>query len=279
MKTLFLKSFRSKFANDLGVVLILLATLAACIQAKTIVDDANSKKLDTSDANVVKAKNIVIVHGAFADGSGFKSVFNILTKKGYNVTIVQNPLTSLKDDVDATKRALDKQDGPTVLVGHSWGGTVITEAGMHSKVVALVYIAAFQPDKGENTGQWASSLPAAPENGILAPDANGAVYFDQQKFHAGFAADLSQSEADFMYASQGPIYVSCFTDPVHEAAWKIKRSYGIVATEDKAINPDIERNMYKRSNSKITEIKGSHVVFISKPAEVANVIANAAEGL
>ena len=222
-------------------------------------------------------KNIVIVHGAFADGSGFKEVYNILTKKGFNVTIVQNPLTSLKDDVDATLRALDRQDGPTVLVGHSWAGTVITEAGIHPKVVALVYIAAFQPDKGETTGQLASSLPAAPENGILPPDEKGFVYFDKLKFHAGFAADLSQEDADFMYASQVPIAVRCFTDVVKEAAWKSKPSYGIVATEDKAINPDIERNLYKRAGAKITEIKGNHVIFISQAAAVANVIINAAE--
>jgi pimeloyl-ACP methyl ester carboxylesterase len=274
MKTLLLKPLHSKVTRYLGVGLILFATLAAGIRTKTI----DALNFTTPNATVVKAKNIVIVHGAFADGSGFKSVFNILTKKGYKVTIVQNPLTSLKDDVDATKRALDRQDGPTVLVGHSWGGTVITEAGMHSKVAALVYIAAFQPDKGENTGQWASSLPAAAENGILSPDANGVVYFDQKKFHAGFAADLSKSEADFMYASQGPIFASCFTDPVQEAAWKIKRSYGIVATEDKAINPDIERNMYKRSKSKITELKGSHVLFISKSEDVSKVIVDAANG-
>jgi len=222
-------------------------------------------------------KNIVIVHGAFADGSGFKEVYGILTKKGFNVTIVQNPLTSLKDDVDATLRVLDKQDGATVLVGHSWAGTVITEAGMHPKVVALVYIAAFQPDTGETTGQLASSLPAAPENGILPPDEKGFVYFDKLKFHAGFAADLSQEDADFMYASQVPIAVKCFTDVVKEAAWKSKPSYGIVATEDKAINPDIERNLYKRAGAKITEIKGNHVIFISQPAAVANVIMNAAE--
>lgn len=226
----------------------------------------------------VKAKNIVLVHGAFADGSGYEKIYRILTKKGYNVTIVQNPLSSLKDDVDATTHILDKQDGPTILVGHSWGGTVITEAGVHPKVSALVYIAAFQPDAGENTGQWASSLPAAPENGILQPDQNGLVFFDKTKFHAGFAGDLSKEEAEFMYASQGPIAVSCFTAAVKEAAWKNKPSYGIVATEDKAINPDIERNMYKRAGTKITEIKGSHVVFISQPAAVAEVIVAAAEG-
>jgi pimeloyl-ACP methyl ester carboxylesterase len=224
----------------------------------------------------MKSKNIVIVHGAFADGSGYKKLYEILTRKGYQVTVVQNPLTSLEDDVDATVRALDRQDGPTILVGHSWGGTVITEAGTHPKVAALVYIAAFQPDKGETSVQWISSLPAAPEFGILPPDEKGVVYFDKSKFHAGFAADLSKEEADFMYASQGPIFGACFATAVREAAWKTKPSYGIVATEDKAINPDIERNMYRRAGTKITEIKGSHVLFISQPAAVANVIIAAA---
>jgi pimeloyl-ACP methyl ester carboxylesterase len=220
----------------------------------------------------MESKNIVIVHGAFADGSGYKKLYEILTQKGYQVTVVQNPLTSLKDDVDTTVRALDRQDGPAVLVGHSWGGTVITEAGTHPKVAALVYIAAFQPDKGETSVQWISSLPTAPEFGILPPDEKGVVYFDKSKFHAGFAADLSKEEADFMYASQGPIFGACFATPVKEAAWKTKPSYGIVATEDKAINPEIERNMYRRAGTKITEIKGSHVLFISQPAAVAKVI-------
>jgi pimeloyl-ACP methyl ester carboxylesterase len=227
----------------------------------------------------MKIKNIVIVHGAFADGSGYKKLYEILTKKGYQVTVVQNPLTSLKDDVDTTVRTLNRQDGPTVLVGHSWGGTVITEAGVHPKVAALVYIAAFEPDKGETSVQWISSLPTAPEFGILPPDENGVVYFDKSKFHAGFAADLSKEEADFMYASQGPIFGACFATPVKEAAWKTKPSYGIVATEDKAINPDIERNMYRRAGTKITEIKGSHVLFISQPEAVANVIITAANDL
>jgi len=231
----------------------------------------------SSRAQTAVVKNIVIVHGAFADGSGFKGVFDILKKKGFNVTVVQNPLTSFKDDVDATIRVLDKQEGPVILVGHSYAGSVITEAGMHPKVVALVYIAAFQPDKGETTGQLSSSLPAAPENGILPPDEKGEVYFDKAKFHKGFAADLSKGEADFMFASQVPISVGCFTAPVTQAAWKTKPSYGIVATEDKAINPDIERNMYKRSGAKITEIKACHVVFISQPMAVAKVIETAAK--
>ncbi|RDC54366.1 alpha/beta hydrolase [Pedobacter chinensis] len=223
-------------------------------------------------------KNVVIVHGAFADGSGWRGVYDILSKKGFHVTVVQNPLTGLKDDVDATKRILDKQDGPTILVGHSWGGVVITEAGTHAKVAALVYVAAYQPDKGENTLKWASLLPASPEFGILPPDDKGFVYYGKEKFHAGFAADLSKSEAAFLLASQQPILAESFTTPVTEAAWRNKPTYGIVATEDKSINPDIERNMYKRSNTKITEIKGSHVVFASQPQAVAKVIIEAANG-
>jgi pimeloyl-ACP methyl ester carboxylesterase len=226
-----------------------------------------------------KVKNIVIVHGAFADGSGFKALFDILTKQGYNVSVVQNPLTSLKDDVDAANRIIDKQDGLVILVGHSWAGTVITQAGNNPKVVGLVYVAAFAPDAGENTLQWATSLPAAPENGILAPDANGIIYFDKTKFHAGFCADVSKDLAAFMYASQGPIFGQCFADKVTIAAFRTKPSYAIVATDDKAINPDIERNMYKRANMKVTEIKASHVVFLSQPAKVANVIITAANSV
>lgn len=221
-------------------------------------------------------KNVVLVHGAFADGSGYKGLYNVLTKKGYKVTVVQNALTSLEDDVAATKLALDKQDGPTILVGHSWGGVVITEAGSHEKVVGLVYIAAFQPDQGETLLQWAQSAPPAPESGLLAPDEKGMVYYDKAKYHAGFCADLTKEDADFMYASQGAFNVKCLVTPVTNAAWKTKPSFGIVATEDKSIVPSIQRAMYKRSNTTITEIKGSHVVFISQPDAVAKVIIAAA---
>lgn len=230
-------------------------------------------------ATVTKAqavKNVVLVHGAFADGSGYKALYNILTKKGYNVTVVQNPLSSLEDDVAATNLALDKQDGPVILVGHSWGGTVITEAGNHPKVAGLVYIAAVQPDQGETTVQWLQTAPPAPENGVLPPDDKGIVYYDKAKFHAGFCADLSKEEADFMYASQGAFHAKGFITPVTKAAWRDKPSYAVVATEDKSITPDIQRNMYKRSNTKVTEIKGSHVVFISQPAAVAKVVIDAA---
>jgi pimeloyl-ACP methyl ester carboxylesterase len=223
-------------------------------------------------------KNIVLVHGAFADGSGWEAVYHILAKKGYNVTIVQNPLTSLEDDVAAVNRILEKQDGPTVLVGHSWGGTVITDAGNSPKVVSLVYVAAFAPDEGESTLTLVTSAPPAPENGILQPDAAGFSYYDKAKFHAGFCADISKEKADFMFASQGPLAGKGFAAVITKAAWKTKPSWAIVATEDKSINPEIERRMYKRANATVTELNGSHVIFISKPKEVAAVIEAAAKG-
>lgn len=217
-------------------------------------------------------KNVVLVHGAFADGSGYNALYDILVKKGYNVTVVQNPLSSLEDDVKATVAALDRQDGPTILAGHSYGGSVITQAGNHKNVAALVYIAAFQPDKGESALDWAQSMPPSPENGILAPDEKGVLYYDKAKYHAGFCADIPKEKADFMYASQGMFYAQAIAAKMTEVAWKTKPSYGIVATEDRAILPEIQRNMYKRANAKITEIKGSHVVFMSQPKAVADVI-------
>lgn len=230
-------------------------------------------------ANAQAIKNVVLVHGAFADGSGYKGVYDALTKQGYHVTVVQNPLTSLEDDVAATKLALDAQDGPAILAGHSWGGAVITQAGNHPKVAGLVYIAAFQPDNGETALQWFQTAKPAPENGVLPPDNKGIVYYDKEKFHAGFCGDLSKEEAAFMYASQGAFYAKCFVTPITDAAWRKKPTYGIIATEDKSINPDIQRNMYKRSNTKVTEIKGSHAVYISQPQKVAAVIMQAAKEL
>jgi pimeloyl-ACP methyl ester carboxylesterase len=221
-------------------------------------------------------KNVVLVHGAFADGSGFKALYNELTKHGYNVSVVQNPLTSLEDDVLATHVALDRIGGPAILAGHSWGGAVITEAGNHPNVAALVYIAAFQPDNGESALQWLQTAQPAPENGVLPPDDKGIVYYDKDKYHAGFAADISKEEADFMYASQGAFYAKGFVSPITDAAWRHKPTYGLVATEDKSINPDIQRAMYSRSNTQVTEVKGSHVIFMSQPQIVASVIIEAA---
>ncbi|MES2457875.1 MAG: alpha/beta hydrolase [Bacteroidota bacterium] len=224
-----------------------------------------------------RIKNIVLVHGAFADGSSWKAIYDILSKKGFHVSIVQNPLSSLKDDVAATKSVLNMQDGPAILVGHSWGGAVISEAGVHTKVAGLVYVAAFAPDKGETAGQWIGAAPAAPEAGFTAADEFGLVYFEPSKFHGGFAADLSQVQSDFMATSQVPIKVHSFEEAIENVAWKTKPTYGIVATQDKALHPDTERKMYQRAGAKITEIKGSHVIFISKPQAVANVIIEAAQ--
>lgn len=225
----------------------------------------------------IGTKNIVIVHGAFADGSGWENVFKILKGRGYHVTMVQNPLSSLEDDVAATERILDKQDGPVVLVGHSWGGAVITQAGVHAKVTSLVYVAAFVPEVGESALDLIKTAPPAAENGILPPDEKGFVWYDKAKYHAGFAADISKEKADFMYASQGPISVKCFLTPLTQAAWKTKPSFAIVATEDKSINPSIERTMYKRAGAAVTEIKGSHVIFMSNAKAVADVIEAAAQ--
>ena len=231
---------------------------------------------DSTEGLDASIKNVVLVHGAFADGSGYKALYMALTKKGYRVTVVQNPLTSLEDDVAATKVVLDKQDGPTILAGHSWGGAVITEAGNHPNVDALVYIAAFQPDNGESALQWLQTAPPAPENGVLPPDDKGIVYYDETKYHAGFCADISKEEAEFMFASQGAFYAKGFVTPITNAAWRDKPTYGLVATEDKSIAPEIQRNMYKRSNTKVTEIKGSHVIYMSQPDAVAEVIIEAA---
>jgi pimeloyl-ACP methyl ester carboxylesterase len=220
-------------------------------------------------------KNVVLVHGAFADGSGWKALYTILSKKGYQVTVVQNPLTSLAADVEATKQALDKQDGPTILVGHSWGGSVITEAGNHPKVAALVYVAAVQPDKGESALSQLQSAPTPKESGILPPDKNGIVYHEKSKFHGGFCADIPAAEAEFMFASEGRFFADAFATPITNPAWKTKPTYACIATEDRTINPIIQRTIYARSKSKITEIKGSHVIFMSQPAQVAAVIEKA----
>jgi pimeloyl-ACP methyl ester carboxylesterase len=220
-------------------------------------------------------KNIVLVHGAFADGSGWRRVADILGKDGYTVSIVQEPETSLADDVAATNRILDRQSGPAVLVGHSYGGAVITEAGNNAHVASLVYVAAFAPDEGEKLGPLLGSI--APAQNSIAPTADGYLLIDQAKFPADFAADVPAAEAKFMAISQVPVNGSILSTPITAPAWKTKPSYGIVATQDREINPDLERSMYKRAGAKVTEIKASHAVFISKPNEVARLIERAAK--
>ena len=222
-----------------------------------------------------KVKNIVLVHGAFADGSGWKAVADILTKDGYTVSIVQPPETSLDDDIAATNRVLDGLDGPAVLVGHSYGGMIITGAGNNAKVKSLVYVAAFQPDTGESLASLGEKMPAASK--AIRPTPDGFLYLDHSLFNADFAADLPPSMASFMAKSQVYLSVKSATATATNPAWKTKPSFAIVATKDRAINPDLERFMYKRSNAQTVEIDASHVVYISQPAKVAAVIEKAAQ--
>lgn len=224
------------------------------------------------------AKNIVLVHGGFVDGSGWQSVYDLLTKDGYRVAIVQNPTLSLQDDADVTRRVLDGLDGPAVLVGHSYGGAVITEAGVHEKVAALAYITAFAPDKGESVNTLIAGFPAdGPQPPILAPK-DGFLFLDREEFHDAFAGDLSREQAQFMADSQVPWGVDALGGTITEAAWRIKPTWYLVATSDRMIPPSAQRAMSERTGSAVTEVPGSHAIYVSQPAAVAALIAQAAEG-
>jgi pimeloyl-ACP methyl ester carboxylesterase len=227
------------------------------------------------------AKDVVIVHGALVDGSGWRAVYDILSKDGFHVTIVQEPLTGLAEDVDATKRILDQQTGPVVLVGHSYAGAVITEAGADPKVSALVYVAALQPDVGEASGQLLSKF-AAPNDAMRstpAPAAATGKYFFMQpaQFAATYAQDVPASDAQFLADSQQQLAEKALAAPVSIAAWKTKPSFAILTTQDHVVSPELQRWMYHRSGAKVTEVAGSHAVFISQPAAVARVIETAAK--
>lgn len=222
-------------------------------------------------------KNIVLVHGAFADGSGWQEVYKILKKRGYNVSVVGNPNTGLEDDVAATKRVLARQDGPTILVGHSYGGVIITEAGNEPNVAGLVYIAAFVPDANESLLSLLQAGPPAPNAGILPPDEFGYVWYDKAKYHSGFCADLPKEQAEFLCDSQIPVSAAVFGATIPNPAWKTRPTWYVVATEDQTIPPDGERFMAQRAGAKVTEIKASHLVFMSQPKPVADVIETAAK--
>ena len=229
-------------------------------------------------APTAAVKNVVLVHGGFVDGSGWEGVYKILKKDGYTVAVVQNPTISLGDDVAVTQRTIANQNGPVILVGHSYGGAVITEAGNDPKVVGLVYVAVFAPDKSESVAALiANPPPGAPQPPILPPQ-DGYLFLDKAKFPASFAGDVKTDAAAFMADSQVPWGVEALNGKISEPAWKTKPSWYLLTTEDKMIPPDAQRTMSKRAGSTVIEVKGSHAVYVSQPKAVAALIEKAAQG-
>jgi pimeloyl-ACP methyl ester carboxylesterase len=248
--------------------LYVVAMLAVALAGGTL------ESASAQSASKTGIKNIVLVHGAFADGSGWEAVADILKKDGYTVSVVQHPETSYAEDIKFTKAVIDRQSGPVVLVGHSYGGAVITEAGNDPKVAALVYIAAFALDTGESCAAIEQALPPA-STGIKSTD-DGYFYIDPAVFHADFAADVPAAKAEFMAISQVLISADSFTHQVKSPAWKAKPTWYMVATADRSINPDQERMMAKRAHAKTVEVNSSHVAYISHPNETAKLIEEAA---
>lgn len=249
-------------------------TVLAAAATLSMVSAANAQPVDGGR----DVTSVVLVHGAFADGSGWRGVYNHLTAKGYRVAIVQNPLTSLKDDVDATRRVIERQPGQVILVGHSWGGTVITEAGNHPKVAGLVYVSALAPDTGESTAKQYEGFPPATEF-VIDTQNDGFGFVNPEKFKAGFAADASDSDAEFLRDSQVPINMSVFATPVTNAAWRTKPSWAVIAREDKAFGTGMLLHMARRMKADITEVPGSHALFMTQAKAVADVIDRAARDI
>lgn len=245
---------------------LLAAALSSSLPSVARADDADRQG---------RIRNVVLVHGAFADGSGWRPVYDDLTARGYRVSIVQNPLTSLADDVDATRRVLDRQDGPAILVGHSWGGTVITEAGVHDKVAGLVYVSALAPDAVETTAQQYKGFAPTPEF-VIETSADGYGFISPDRFKAAFAHDTSDADAAFMRDSQVPIRMSAFETTLSHAAWRSKPSWAVIATEDKAFDQAMLVHMAERINARITKVSASHAVFMTQPKVVADTIDRAA---
>ncbi len=254
-----------------------LRSFAAAALAATVLATAAAADDARPAATPGKVSNVVLVHGAFADGSGWRGVYDVLTARGYKVSVVQNPLTSFADDVAATRRVLERQDGPAILVGHSYGGTVITEAGTHPNVAGLVYVAAFAPDVGQSTGDQYAEIPPPPEF-VIDTQADGFGFINGPAFKDGFAGDTSDADAAFLRDSQVPIAMAIFGTKVTEAAWRTKPSWFVVATEDSAIDPKLLRATASRIGAVTHEIEGSHVVFLTQPKAVADVIDEAAQG-
>jgi pimeloyl-ACP methyl ester carboxylesterase len=249
---------------------VLAAALAAAINPSAQASESASARHGGA------ANNVVLVHGAFADGAGWRRVYDELTARGYRVSVVQNPLTSLADDVRATQRVLDRQDGPTILVGHSWGGTVITEAGVHDKVVGLVYVSALAPDAGETTAQQYAGFAPTPEF-VIETGSDGYGFISPAMFKAGFAHDTSDADAAFLRDSQVPINMSVFGTKLTNAAWRTKPSWAVIATEDKAFDQAMLIHMAERIEARITKVAASHAVFMTQPKVVADTIERAAK--
>ena len=246
------------------------AVAAAVIGTSLILESAS----EAAAASPTGIKNVVLVHGAFADGSGWEAVAKILEKDGYKVSVPQPPETSYADDQKCTKAAIDAMGGPVVLVGHSYGGSIITEAGNDPNVAALVYIAAFALDEGESCASIEQAVPQASK--AFKPDSNGNWWIDEAHFAADFAADIPKEKSQFMAISQVPISTDAFTHKVMIPAWKTKPTWYMVASQDRSINPDQERMMAKRANAKTVEVKSSHVAYLSHPRETAKLIEEAA---
>ncbi len=225
------------------------------------------------------AGNVVLVHGGFVDGSGWQGVYRLLKQDGYNVSVVQNPTLSLAGDVAATNQVIDAQDGPVILVGHSYGGAVITEAGTNPKVAALAYIAGFAPDKGESVNTLIANPPPGAPVPPIVPLPNGMLALDREKFRASFAADVSSEEAEFMADSQVPWGAEALGGSITEPAWRVKPSWYLVTTEDRMIPPPAQRAMSERAGSTVVEVAGSHAIYVSQPQVVAALIEQAGSAL
>src|ERR1700722_9078297 len=247
------------------------------MRVRGLIQDSLKPKLERRTIMTQNIKNVVLVHGAFADGSGWEPVANILKNDGYKVSVVQHPETSYAEDQKYTKAAIDAMGGPVVLVGHSYGGSIITEAGNHPNVAALVYIAAFALDEGESCASIEQALPQA--SNAFKPDGNNNWWIEQEHFVADFAADIPQEKAEFMAIAQVPISTDSFTHPVKNPAWKHKPTFYMVAAEDRSINPDQERMMAKRAKAKTVEVKASHVAYMSHAKEAAKLIEEAANSV
>jgi pimeloyl-ACP methyl ester carboxylesterase len=226
---------------------------------------------------MTEVRNVVLVHGGFVDGSGWRGVYDTLTADGYNVSVVQNQTLSLESDVETTHQVLDQQDGPAILVGHSYGGAVITEAGRHERVAGLVYIAAFAPDAGESVDTLVGGFPTDGPLPPILPPVDGFLFLDREKFAQSFAADLPADEAAFMADSQVPWGVEALTGAITEPAWRVKPSWYLVASDDRMIPPPAQRTMSERAGATVVEEAGSHSIYVSQPRATAELIKRAAQ--